>query len=132
MIQVAKIIGRSLITKRSIAGTGVGIGIVFGSLIQGVSRNPSLRGFHNSSSSWAICASCSNKGVDFKMQPMCKRCSKCGYCEHYCRCIDGPTLSIVITVLIILISLGVLIYFDLFNLFSFASQVSAQAGAYAA
>ena len=38
MIQGAKIIGTSLI------GAGVGIGVVFGALILGVARNPSLRG----------------------------------------------------------------------------------------
>jgi F-type H+-transporting ATPase subunit c len=42
MIQVAKIIGTGLATV-GIAGAGVGIGIVFGALILGVSRNPSLK-----------------------------------------------------------------------------------------
>jgi hypothetical protein len=38
MIQAAKIIGTGLI------GAGVGIGVVFGALILGVARNPSLSG----------------------------------------------------------------------------------------
>lgn len=37
----AKLIGAGLATI-SIAGSGVGIGIVFGSLINGVARNPKL------------------------------------------------------------------------------------------
>jgi F-type H+-transporting ATPase subunit c len=40
MLLCAKLIGAGLATI-SLAGTGVGIGIVFGSLIIGVSRNPS-------------------------------------------------------------------------------------------
>lgn len=43
MLQSAKLIASGLATI-SIAGAGVGIGTVFGSLISGVSRNPSLRG----------------------------------------------------------------------------------------
>ena len=43
MIQVAKIIGAGLATI-GLTGAGVGIGIVFGALILGVARNPSLRG----------------------------------------------------------------------------------------
>ena len=43
MIQVAKIIGTGLATT-GLIGAGVGIGIVFGALILGVARNPSLRG----------------------------------------------------------------------------------------
>ena len=42
MLQVAKIIGTGLATI-GLAGAGVGIGIVFGALILGVARNPSLR-----------------------------------------------------------------------------------------
>jgi F-type H+-transporting ATPase subunit c len=38
MIQAAKIIGSGLATA------GLGIGVVFGALILGVARNPSLRG----------------------------------------------------------------------------------------
>jgi F-type H+-transporting ATPase subunit c len=38
----SKIIGSGLATI-GLAGAGVGIGLVFGSLILGVSRNPSLR-----------------------------------------------------------------------------------------
>lgn len=43
MIQAAKIIGTGLATT-GLIGAGVGIGIVFGALILGVARNPSLRG----------------------------------------------------------------------------------------
>jgi F-type H+-transporting ATPase subunit c len=43
MIQAAKIIGTGLATT-GLIGAGVGIGVVFGALIIGVSRNPSLRG----------------------------------------------------------------------------------------
>ena len=43
MIQVAKIIGTGLATT-GLIGAVVGIGIVFGALILGVARNPSLRG----------------------------------------------------------------------------------------
>jgi F-type H+-transporting ATPase subunit c len=43
MIQVAKIIGTGLATT-GLIGAGVGIGVVFGALILGVARNPSLRG----------------------------------------------------------------------------------------
>ncbi len=42
MIQVAKIIGTGLATF-GLTGAGIGIGIVFGALIMGVARNPSLR-----------------------------------------------------------------------------------------
>jgi F-type H+-transporting ATPase subunit c len=42
MIQAAKIIGSGLATI-GLAGAGVGIGLVFGSLIEATSRNPSLR-----------------------------------------------------------------------------------------
>jgi F-type H+-transporting ATPase subunit c len=43
LIQAAKIIGTGLATT-GLIGAGVGIGVVFGALIIGVSRNPSLRG----------------------------------------------------------------------------------------
>ena len=43
MIQAAKIIGTGLATT-GLIGAGVGIGVVFGTLILGVARNPSLRG----------------------------------------------------------------------------------------
>ena len=43
MIQAAKIIGTGIATT-GLIGAGVGIGVVFGALIIGVSRNPSLRG----------------------------------------------------------------------------------------
>jgi len=43
MLMVAKIIGTGLATT-GLIGAGVGIGIVFGSLILGVARNPSLSG----------------------------------------------------------------------------------------
>ena len=43
MIQAAKIIGTGLATT-GLIGAGAGIGIVFGALILGVARNPSLRG----------------------------------------------------------------------------------------
>jgi F-type H+-transporting ATPase subunit c len=43
MIQTAKIIGTGLATT-GLIGAGVGIGVVFGALILGVARNPSLRG----------------------------------------------------------------------------------------
>jgi F-type H+-transporting ATPase subunit c len=42
MLMSSKIIGSGLATI-GLAGAGVGIGLVFGSLILGVSRNPSLR-----------------------------------------------------------------------------------------
>jgi F-type H+-transporting ATPase subunit c len=42
MIQASKIIGTGLATI-GLVGAGVGIGIVFGALILGVARNPSLR-----------------------------------------------------------------------------------------
>jgi F-type H+-transporting ATPase subunit c len=41
MIQAAKFIGAGLAVI-SMAGTGVGIGVVFGALVLGVSRNPGL------------------------------------------------------------------------------------------
>jgi F-type H+-transporting ATPase subunit c len=43
MIQAARIIGTGLATT-GLIGAGVGIGVVFGALILGVARNPSLRG----------------------------------------------------------------------------------------
>ena len=43
MVQSAKIIGTGLATT-GLIGAGVGIGVVFGALILGVARNPSLRG----------------------------------------------------------------------------------------
>ena len=43
MIQAAKIIGTGL-ANTGLIGAGVGIGVVFGALILGVARNPSLRG----------------------------------------------------------------------------------------
>jgi len=43
MIQAAKIIGTGLATT-GLIGAGVGIGVVFNTLIIGVSINPSLRG----------------------------------------------------------------------------------------
>lgn len=43
MVAAAKIQGAGLATI-GLAGAGVGIGTVFGGLIQGVARNPSLRG----------------------------------------------------------------------------------------
>jgi F-type H+-transporting ATPase subunit c len=43
MLASAKIIGAGLATI-SMAGTGVGIGVVFAALINGTSRNPALRG----------------------------------------------------------------------------------------
>jgi F-type H+-transporting ATPase subunit c len=42
MTQAAKIIGSGLATI-GLAGAGVGIGLVFGSLIEATARNPSLR-----------------------------------------------------------------------------------------
>jgi F-type H+-transporting ATPase subunit c len=42
LVQAAKIIGSGLATI-GLAGAGVGIGLVFGSLIEGTARNPSLR-----------------------------------------------------------------------------------------
>jgi F-type H+-transporting ATPase subunit c len=43
MIQAAKIIGTGVATT-GLIGAGVGTGVVFGALIIGVARNPSLRG----------------------------------------------------------------------------------------
>lgn len=42
MVQAAKIIGTGLATT-GLIGAGVGVGIVFGALILGTARNPSLR-----------------------------------------------------------------------------------------
>lgn len=42
MLQSSKILGAGLATV-GVAGAGVGIGIVFGCLILGVARNPSLK-----------------------------------------------------------------------------------------
>lgn len=42
MLQAAKFVGAGLATI-GLAGSGVGIGIVFGALVLGISRNPSLR-----------------------------------------------------------------------------------------
>jgi F-type H+-transporting ATPase subunit c len=42
MLQEAKIIGSGLATI-GLAGAGIGIGLVFGNLISGTSRNPALR-----------------------------------------------------------------------------------------
>ena len=42
MYQSAKLIGAGLATI-GVLGSGVGIGIVFGALVQGVARNPSLK-----------------------------------------------------------------------------------------
>lgn len=42
MIQAAKIIGSGLATI-GLVGAGIGVGIVFGALILGVARNPSLK-----------------------------------------------------------------------------------------
>ena len=41
MIQVAKIIGTGIATT-GLIGAGMGIGVVFGALILGVARNPSI------------------------------------------------------------------------------------------
>ena len=43
MVESSKLIGAGLATI-GLAGAGVGIGVVFGCLIIGVARNPSLRG----------------------------------------------------------------------------------------
>ena len=43
MLESAKIIGTGIATV-GVAGSGVGIGTVFGSLIMGYARNPSLKG----------------------------------------------------------------------------------------
>jgi F-type H+-transporting ATPase subunit c len=43
MIQAARIIGTGLATT-GLIGAGIGIGVVFGALIIGVSRNPALKG----------------------------------------------------------------------------------------
>lgn len=42
MVQASKIIGTGLATT-GLIGAGIGIGIVFGALILGVSRNPSMQ-----------------------------------------------------------------------------------------
>jgi len=42
MYQSAKLIGAGLATI-GVLGSGVGIGVVFGALVQGVARNPSLK-----------------------------------------------------------------------------------------
>ena len=42
MVQCAKIIGTGIATT-GLIGAGVGIGVVFGALILGVARNPSLK-----------------------------------------------------------------------------------------
>jgi F-type H+-transporting ATPase subunit c len=43
MIQSAKLIGTGLATT-GLIGAGIGIGVVFGALILGVSRNPMMKG----------------------------------------------------------------------------------------
>ena len=43
MLEAGRLIGTGLATT-GLIGAGVGIGVVFGALIIGVSRNPSLRG----------------------------------------------------------------------------------------
>jgi len=43
MLEAARLIGTGLATT-GLIGAGVGIGVVFGALILGVARNPSLRG----------------------------------------------------------------------------------------
>lgn len=43
MLQAAKYLGSGIATL-GLIGAGIGVGIVFASLIQGVSRNPSVRG----------------------------------------------------------------------------------------
>ena len=43
MLQAAKYIGSGIATL-GLIGAGIGVGIVFASLIQGVSRNPSVHG----------------------------------------------------------------------------------------
>ena len=43
MIQAARIIGTGIATT-GLTGAGIGIGVVFGALILGVARIPSLRG----------------------------------------------------------------------------------------
>lgn len=43
LVQAAKIIGSAIATV-GLMGAGIGIGLVFSSLITGVSRNPSVRG----------------------------------------------------------------------------------------
>lgn len=42
LLQAAKFIGAGLATM-GLAGAGIGIGTIFGSLVQGISRNPSLK-----------------------------------------------------------------------------------------
>lgn len=43
MIQASKILGTGIATA-GLIGAGIGIGVVFGALILGVARNPSMRG----------------------------------------------------------------------------------------
>lgn len=43
MVQSAKVIGTGLATT-GLIGAGIGIGVVFGALILGVSRNPGIKG----------------------------------------------------------------------------------------
>lgn len=43
MVYAAKILGTGMATT-GLTGAGIGIGVVFGALILGVARNPSLRG----------------------------------------------------------------------------------------
>lgn len=43
MLQAAKYIGSGLATL-GLVGAGIGVGLVFASLINGVSRNPTMRG----------------------------------------------------------------------------------------
>ena len=42
MLMAAKLIGAGLATI-ALGGAAIGIGLIFGSLVQGLSRNPSLR-----------------------------------------------------------------------------------------
>ena len=43
MLQAAKVMGTGVATT-GLIGAGVGIGVVFGALILGVARNPSMKG----------------------------------------------------------------------------------------
>ena len=64
MKEMAKIIGTGLATTGLIkAGIGIGIGVVFGCLILGVARNPSLRG--QLSSYFRFCFFRSNRFICF-------------------------------------------------------------------
>lgn len=72
MLQAAKYIGSGIATL-GLIGAGIGVGVVFASLIQGVSRNPSIRGQLFSYGLLRLCSFrsywtfCSNDGISYSL-----------------------------------------------------------------